>query len=411
MAFPFRSHVLARTAAARIVAAVLVPIALGAGCSGSEESGGSGGTAEVPTSTAPPLPGDDLRLNEIQMLGSHNSYHQAAQPEVASALSGMLPALWTTIDYSHEPLQAQLEDYGIRQFELDVFADPEGGLYSTPAALELLKLPAPEDPELAEPGFKVQHVADVDYRSSCITLVECLQQIKGWSDAHPDHLPIMVMVETKGDDLRSGAAEMGVDLDSLGVEFVTPPEMSPELFDELEAEVLSVFPQDRIITPDDVRGDRDSLEEAVLEDGWPTIGDSRGKVMFSLVDTGAGREMYVEDSPNLADKLFFTSSEAGRPDAGFIRVDSSVADPAELQALAEAGYLIRTRTDEPGVHAPANDTSLRESALASGGNYLSTDYYKPHATTGYAVALPGGAIARCNPVSAPEDCDGAAISE
>jgi hypothetical protein len=322
-----------------------------------------------------------------------------------------MPGLWSTIDYSHATIPEQLDQHGIRQFELDVFPDPEGGLYATPAALELLGLPGPDDPRLSEPGFKVQHVADVDFGSSCVTLVVCLQEIQQWSEAHPDHLPIMVMVETKGDDLRAGAAEMGVDLGSLGVEFVTPPEMTPELFDELEAEVLSVLPADQLITPDEVRADHASLEEAVLDDGWPTLGESRGKVLLALVDTGTGRDIYTADSANLAGKLFFTSSEAGRPDAAFVRVDDSLADGAELQELAEAGYLIRTRTDEPGVHAPAGDTTLRDSALAGGGHYLSTDYYIPHATSGYVVELPGGVVARCNPVTAPPGCQDVEISE
>ncbi len=385
---------------------------LAVACSDDGAGGGSDeGGSPTSSTTEAALPGDDLRLNEIQVLGSHNSYHQAAQPEVANALANLLPDLWSTIDYTHAPIAEQLEDHGIRQFELDVFPDPDGGLYATPAALELLELPAPEDPALSEPGFKVQHVADVDFGSSCLTFVACLQEIEQWSESHPNHLPIMVMVETKGDDLRSGAGDLGVDLDSLGVEFVTPPEMTPELFDDLEAEVRSVFPADALITPDDVRGDHDTLEGAVREDGWPALGEARGKVLFSLVDTGAGRDTYTEDSPNLAGKLFFTSSEAGRPDAAFVRVDDSLAEPEQLQQLAEAGYLIRTRTDEPGVHAPAGDTTLRDSALASGGHYLSTDYYIPHATSGYVVELPGGGIARCNPVSAPSDCEDADITE
>jgi hypothetical protein len=53
--------------------------------------------------------------------------------------------------------------------------------------------------------------------------------------------------------------------------------MTPELFDDLEAEVLSVFDEEQIITPDDVRGDADTLEEAVLEDGWPTIAGQQGE--------------------------------------------------------------------------------------------------------------------------------------
>ncbi len=364
-------------------------------------------TDESPGDTEPQqvLGGDELRINEIQMLGSHNSYHVPAIPEVAAALEALVPDLWAEINYEHLPLTEQLEDYGIRQFELDVVADPEGGLFSTPAGLEVLGIEADEPAEMDEPGFKVQHIADVDYVSTCLTLVACLGEIEAWSAENPSHFPMMIMVETKADDLVSGADGFGVDLSDLDAEFVTPFEMTPELYEDLEAEVLSVFNESRIITPDDVRGDHDSLEDAVLEDGWPMIGSARGKVMFSLVDTGDAREVYVEDAPSLEGRLFFTSSEPGRPDAAFLRYDDPTEEPGKLDELAGEGYLIRTRTDSPGVHAPANDTSWRDAALVSGAHYLSTDQYQPFEGTGFVVELPGGAVAVCNPITAPTSCN------
>ncbi len=380
--------------------------------SGACSSDGSDGDSQGAATNSEPadgnpekLPGDDLRMNDIQMLGSHNSYHLAAVPEVAKGLESLAPSLWETIDYSHKPLPEQLEKYRIRQLELDVYPDPEGGLYSTPAALELLTGDKTEVPGLSEPGFKVAHIEDVDYNTTCLTFVECLTQVQSWSAANPTHLPVMIMVETKGDDLRSGDGDLGIDVDTLGVEFARPPDMTPTLYEDLETEILSVFDKSDIITPDDVRGDADTLPEAITTTGWPTIAESRGKVLFALVDTGEQREIYTSDSPNLSGKLLFTSSEPGRPDAAFIRVDDSIENGAELRSDAEGGYLIRTRTDEPGIHAKNNDTSLRDSALASGAQYLSTDYYAPDPVTGFVVQLPGGVVARCNPVTAPPDCD------
>ena len=152
------------------------------------------------------LPGDELHLNEVQMLGSHNSYHLPAVPEIGSALQALAPGLWETISYEHQPLTEQLERYGIRQFELDTYADPEGGAYANPGAYQFLDLPVPEAvaDALSEPGFKVAHIADIDRNTTCLTLVECLTEVETWSAANPDHLPIMIMVETKGDDLPRG---------------------------------------------------------------------------------------------------------------------------------------------------------------------------------------------------------------
>jgi hypothetical protein len=41
---------------------------------------------------------------------------------------------------------------------------------------------------MLKPGFKVFHIPDVDYLSTCVTLVRCLREIDRWSRAHPAHL-------------------------------------------------------------------------------------------------------------------------------------------------------------------------------------------------------------------------------
>ena len=73
---------------------------------------------------------DCVRMNQLQVLGTHNSYHLAAAPALLAALGEH----GRNLDYTHRPLTEQLAR-GIRQFELDVFADPEGGHYSAPAGL------------------------------------------------------------------------------------------------------------------------------------------------------------------------------------------------------------------------------------------------------------------------------------
>ncbi len=113
-----------------------------------------------------------------------------------AALGDRGPAL----DYTHRPLTEQLSRLGIRQFEIDVYADPQGGLYASPAALRMGPAFArlePPGPALRRPGFKVLHVPDFDFRVTCQTLVACLTEIRDWSRAHPRHVPILVMLELK----------------------------------------------------------------------------------------------------------------------------------------------------------------------------------------------------------------------
>jgi hypothetical protein len=70
---------------------------------------------------------------------------------------------------------------------------------------------------------------------------------------------------------------------------------------------------------------------------------------------------------------------------------------------------VRTRADADTVQARAGDTSLFDAALASGANFISTDFPSPHPETGYVVEMPGGEPARCNPVSAPPSCEALAL--
>ena len=56
--------------------------------------------------------------------------------------------------------------------------------------------------------------------------------------------------------------------------------------------------------------------------------------------------------------------------------------------------------------ARRGDTARRDAAWASGAQLVSTDYYLPggYPDTGYRVTVPGGGVARCNPVRIPQPC-------
>src|SRR5215472_8690032 len=61
---------------------------------------------------------DALKMNQIQVIGSHNSYKAAITPQEMARLRARNPKAADTLDYSHEPLTQQL-DAGARQLELD----------------------------------------------------------------------------------------------------------------------------------------------------------------------------------------------------------------------------------------------------------------------------------------------------
>src|SRR4051812_48238292 len=229
--------------------------------------------ALVLLATAAGLRADDLRLNQIQVIGTHNSYHVAPPPAVLDLIAVTGKARAESLDYSHRPLPEQFDKLGIRQIELDVYADPKGGLFARPAARDLVKKngkdPGP-DPNaggvLDKPGFKVLHVPDIDYVSTVPTFAAGLKQVRDWSKAHPRHVPIMVLVELKDD--------------AVPLMPTRPISFDAELLDAVDAEIRAVFKADELIMPDSVRGDGTSLPEVIRKQGWPKLDAARGKVMF-----------------------------------------------------------------------------------------------------------------------------------
>lgn len=400
-----RRHLLSRHRRLSRGAALVVAGALMiAACSdGSEpDQGADAGADRSPPTVAPAS--ETLRLNELQTIGTHNSFHEAAPPEERELLQALNPGEAAKRTYSHRPLSTQLADEQVRQLELDVFADANGGLYANPA----LRTEAGEGPLVAEvpamarPGTKVLHEQDVDYHSVCPTLVDCLTEVREWSDAHPDHVPVAIHLQFKDGPLIFDVPDQAV-----------PEKWTAEAMVAMEDEITSVFKRDRIITPDDVRGVRDTLEQAVLADGWPALGDSRGKVMFLMINPEPYRSIYLLAHPKLDGALLFTNADPGKGDASYVSVDDPVADAARIAELVGLGYLVRTRADEPNVQARTGDTSTRDAALASGAQWVSTDYPAPKPgpgiDPGYFVNLPGGVAVRCNPVTAPRGCDDATI--
>jgi hypothetical protein len=333
----------------------------------------------------------ELRLNHIQVVGSHNSYHIRPQGRVGRAFP---IEAW---QYDHLPLDQQFTSQGVRQIELDIFADPAGGLYATPAAAVRLNEPF-DVPALQTPGFKTLHIQDLDYQSTCWTFVECLVTVRDWSDANPGHAPLAILVEVKDEE---------VPITLPGLDFVVPIQVGPEELDALDAEILSVFPEEQIITPDEVRGERETLAEAIEHDGWPTLGDSRGRVIFLLDNGGGIKADYVAGHPSLRGRVLFTSSGPGEAEAAFLKLNDSFGDFDQIQEAVAAGYIVRTRADGDTVEARTNDTRRRDAAIASGAQFVSSDYPAPDPDfgTGYFVQIPGGMPAACNPISAPTDCD------
>ena len=329
---------------------------------------------------------DNLKINQLQVIGSHNSYRHA----IESNLYNTIQAKDTSrslkgLQYTHISLTEQLNK-GLRNLEIDVQADVKGGKFAHPKGLDIAKYEETYDPngEMKQPGFKVFHMIDIDFRTSCYTLQNCLAELKKWSDANPDHVPVFITLEPKDDDSFLGTKS---------------EKFTAELFDALDKELRQGL-GNKIITPDMVRGKYKTLEEAVLNNNWPSVEKAKGKFLFILDNNGAKRDLYALNHTSLKGRAAFINAEPGKPEAATLfrnnPEDTTIID------LVKKGYLIRTRSDADTKEARANDYSHFEAAKKSGAQIITTDYYLPSTffNSSYQIKYDDGTYVRPNPVNA-----------
>jgi hypothetical protein len=293
--------------------------------------------------------GSERRLDDVRLLGTHNSYHLRPARELTPGE----PA-----DYAHALLDVQLEEQGIRSLELDAYNAPT---------------------------FPVFHSLVVDTESSCPTLESCLAVVDDWSRDHPKHEPIVIFFEPKPlptsdnptvqEVVATAAADQGItDWDAAGLERVD--------------EVLRDTFGKRLITPDEVRGDHPTLRAAVRSGkGWPTLKEARGKVLVTLIGEPELRELYKVGTPSLEGRAMFVDSHPSEPSSAVLSAD--VPEPERFRRRLRQHYLIKTRADANGEEARANDRTRADAALTSGAQIVVTDYPVADPLIGpYVVTLP-----------------------
>lgn len=333
---------------------------------------------------------DDLRLHEVQLIATHNSYKLEGDSGIdhVMLLTGYredhrydAAALKYRLAYHHLPLDVQF-DLGIRSIELDVHADPHGGAYAEPGGYKAMakfgiEPNTPFDPQgvMHTPGFKVLHVPDWDFMSSCLTLDQCLTTMRSWSEQHPTHFPILVRINIK-------EKTMPVIADAYPPTVV--PKFSAETFRALDAQIIDTLGSDRVLLAEEIRGT------------WPTVGATRGKFIFSLLGGQRFAQRYLDALDDAQPQLMLTRSRdaAHPPLESFSQAKlRSGAKPSRPDALVFA----RTETRETR-EARENDTSLRDAAFASRANVLITDFPTPDPRfSDYRVRFPDRTFVRPHP--------------
>jgi hypothetical protein len=125
-------------------------------------------------------------------------------------------------------------------------------------------------------------------------------------------------------------------------------------------------------------------------------------VLFCLINDDAGRSLYVEGHESLRGRAMFTLSGPDAPESAVVSRPTPVTQAADIAALVQQGFAVRTRADADTVEARSGDVTRRDAALASAATWVSTDYPvdDPKFPPVYAVEV----RMRCNPVVAPRAC-------
>jgi hypothetical protein len=212
------------------------------------------------------------------------------------------------------------------------------------------------------------------------------------------------------------------------------PAASKELLGSIESEILSVFPADKIITPDSVRtalnlAPTADLTKTLLQAPtpttcpWPDLETLRGKVMFGLIFSDQPTaDMYKSLHPNQKGAISwmvwdgFYIPEAIMYTAGGgldLSLAGGVAPPnmpknasaivanlaKDISDKAQNGYLVRGRADADTVEARLGYVGRAAAVLNSSATIVATDYAMPSSSVlpgiNYSVKLYGNQPARC----------------
>lgn len=326
---------------------------------------------------------DNLPINKIQVLGSHNSYKRATDQGIWKFIKAfdcfskgdLKPS--QQMEYNHIPLDSQLHYFGLRQFEIDIYNDPKGGRYYNRQgnALRFRSTKSNVD-ALLWGGMKVLHISDIDYNTNYYTFKDALRAVNKWSNEHPTHLPIYLMIELKNDGISDYVPVAG---------FKKALKFDEKALDDLKEEIYSVFSSEHLLKPDDVRGNYSTLREAVITKGFPLLKEARGKIVFILYAPTEVKKIITEKHPSFRGLPYFTYADKNSPEAAFLKYDDPKKHFEEIKQCIDSGFIVRSRADADTREARDNDYSSFEGAKKAGVQLISTDFYIPFKGTGYVL--------------------------
>lgn len=269
-----------------------------------------------------------IKLNEIQMLATHNSYKKTG-----SDLGRLFVGLGDSFDearalkYGYKNLTDQFEA-GVRSMEFDL--------------------------RLRKTQFVLTHVPLVDNSSVAPDFAQALDEIYLYSSNNPNHIPIIILMEIKDDWMILDHALQDIESSDL------------ENLNQLLIEKLG----DSLFTPSEMIESGKTLKETVQTTGWPTVHSLLGKVIFVL-HPGSFTDMYDELDESLQTQPMFIGvySDGIHEDYASFVVNNNPS-VAEIEPLIDSNFIVRTRIDS---NLMFNQEDF-DQAILSGAQILTSDF-------------------------------------
>lgn len=281
---------------------------------------------------------DGVKFNEVAYIATHNSYQLESVPAYQKIYRDIETVSFGLFNgdaplYCSDTLTEQF-NIGVRSIELDIETVVDGDNVS----------------------FVCSHSPLLDMTSSCYNFELALEEIKMWSDANPDHLPITVIIEPKKVFIPDDGMKF------FNLEYVNK-------LDELLREVLGK----KLITPAEMMGEYSSLKEMREADDWMLLEKAAGRVAVLLHDTTV-TDKYIEQDESIKTQAMFPMlryADRDKSYASFLIVN----EPEDIEKYSneliyEKNLIVRTRVDTFGSY----NEDDRRLTLESGAQILSTDY-------------------------------------
>lgn len=281
---------------------------------------------------------DGLKLNEIAILGTHNSYQRLATAETRFAMKIIDTITFKktgldTFDFEMDTLTEQLE-MGVRNLEIDIETlDKDGKI-----------------------EFKVTHNSIIDNASNAYDFEMALKEIKMWSDNNPGHVPVIIIVEPK-----SFVVEVG-GMHKFSLDYAKE-------VDRLVAETLG----NTLLTPADMLRDYASFKEMRENDDWISLDEAKGKVLVLLHDCDVTESYIALDESIRTQKMFpmLRYDDRNETYTSFIlENDPTRANERKTESIDECNLIVRTRADA----YPEYSEERYAAAESCGSQILTTDY-------------------------------------